>query len=97
MDLTVIRFQPETPMCFRDLFKTGEYPLEEWHSIPLGQFQKPVESRPSIDMNDHIREFTNLMKAIRSADKYCICKLLPFCYTMPIYEIMKQVYKQCML
>lgn len=32
-----------------------------------------------------IRDFTNLMKAIGSADKYCIRKLLPFCYTVPVY------------
>lgn len=36
-------------------------------------------------MNDHKKGFTNLMKAIWSADKYCIRKLLPFCYTVPVY------------
>lgn len=43
------------------------------------------EKRSSTDMNEEIREFTNLMKAIGSADKYCICKLLPFCYRVPVY------------
>lgn len=36
-------------------------------------------------MNHHMKEITNLMKAIGSADEYCVRKLFPFRYTVPVY------------